>query len=70
MPIKEIIKSLIVRAGWTMTDVVEALNKKYSRNDSVQNLSNKLSRETIKYREAEEIADIIGYQIKWVKKED
>lgn len=51
-----------------MSDIVRALNEKYSRNDTVQNLSNKLTRETIKYREAQEIAEIMGYSIEWVKK--
>jgi hypothetical protein len=52
-----------------MSDLVRALNEKYSRNDSVQNLSNKLSRQTLKYKEAQEIAEIIGYEIRWEKKE-
>lgn len=68
MPIKDDIKSLIVKSGWTMSDLVKALNEKYNRNDSVQNLSGKLSRGTIKYREALEIAEILGYDIQWIKK--
>ncbi|WP_245528255.1 hypothetical protein [Halanaerobium praevalens] len=48
-----------------MTDLVNALNEKYNRDDSVQNLSNKLSRGTIKYKEVKEIADIIGAKIDW-----
>jgi len=67
--IREDIKSIIIKAGWTLTDVVKALNEKYSRNDSVQNLSNKLSRGTLKYREALEIAEVIGYSIEWVKRD-
>ena len=68
MSIKDEIKSLIIKSGWTMSDVVKALNEKHSRDDSVQNLSNKLSRETLKYKEAKEIADIIGYSIEWKQK--
>ncbi|MHB8061186.1 MAG: LLM class flavin-dependent oxidoreductase [Ruminiclostridium sp.] len=68
MPIKDDIKSLIVKSGWTMSDLVKALNEKYNRDDSVQNLSGKLSRGTIKYREALEIAEILGYEIQWIKK--
>ncbi len=67
MGVKEDIKSIIVQSGWTMSDIVKALNEKYSRDDTVQNLSNKLTRGTIKYREALEIAEIIGYSVKWVK---
>ena len=69
MGIREDIKSIIIKAGWTLTDVVRALNEKYSRNDSVQNLSNKLNRGTLKYREALEIAEVIGYSIEWVKRD-
>ena len=65
MNIKQEIKSYLARAGWTMTDLVKALNKKHNRDDSVQNLSNKLSRGTIKYKEVKEIADIIGATINW-----
>lgn len=65
MTIKQEIKSYLARTGWTMTDLIRALNEKYNRNDSVQNLSNKLSRGTIKYREVKEIADIIGAEIVW-----
>lgn len=67
MGVKEDIKSIIVQSGWTMSDIVKALNEKYSRNDTVQNLSNKLTRGTLKYREAQEIAEIIGYSIEWNK---
>lgn len=69
MGFREEIKSIIVKSGWTMSDIVKALNEKYNRQDTVQNLSNKLSRETLKYREALEIADIIGYTIEWNKKD-
>ena len=68
MSIKYDIKATIIRSGWTMTGLVKALNKKYKRNDTIQNLSQKLSRETIKHKEILEIADILGYEIKWVRK--
>ena len=68
MGVREDIKSVIVKSGWTLSDVVKALNEKYSRNDTVQNLSNKLSRGTLKYREALEIAGVIGYSIEWIKR--
>ncbi len=68
MTIKDDIKAIIVKSGWTMSDIVKSLNEKYNRQDSVQNLSAKLSRGTIKYREALEIAEIIGYNIEWIPK--
>jgi hypothetical protein len=68
MEIKNEIKSILAGSGWTMTDVVKELNNKYERNDSVQNLSKKLTKETIRYKEIKEIADVMGYELNWVKK--
>ena len=68
MSAKEQIKIAIIKQNRTLSDVVKALNEKYSRNDTIQNLSGKLSRDTLKYREAEEIAEILGITITW--KED
>ncbi|GAA0082984.1 LLM class flavin-dependent oxidoreductase [Clostridium sp. CTA-6] len=68
MSIKDDIKSYIVKSGWTLTQVQEELNKKNNTNYSVQNLSKKLNNETIKYKELLQIAQIIGYEIKWITK--
>ena len=68
MGLREEIKAKIIKSGWTMSGVVNELNKRHSRNDSLQNLSNKLSRGTLKYTEVLEIADIIGCTIEWVPK--
>ncbi|HCJ57509.1 MAG TPA: phosphoribosylglycinamide formyltransferase [Clostridiaceae bacterium] len=67
MPLKEDIKALIIKSGWTMTQVVNELNKKYNRNTTVQNFSSKLIRGTLKYSEVEEVLTLLGYQIEWVK---
>lgn len=69
MPLKDELKALIIKSGFTMTQVVEELNLKYNRNTSVQNFSSKLKRETLKYTEVEEILTIIGYKISWTKSE-
>lgn len=71
MNIRNEIKSYIVSTGWTITDIVKELNKSKDINNQTtpQNLSNKLSRGTIKYIEILEIANIIGYEIKWIKKD-
>jgi hypothetical protein len=65
MSIRDEIKGKIVQAGWSMSDVVKVLNEKQGRLDTVQNLSNKLTRETLRYKDAQEIAQIIGYTIVW-----
>ena len=67
--IRNEVKSYIAQSGYTLTYIVEQMNK--SRDDqhktTTQNISNKLSRGTIKYSEIKEIADIIGYKIIWTK---
>lgn len=65
MSIKEQIKIGLAKRDKTLTDVVKELNEKYNRNDSVQNLSGKINRNTLKYREAEEIAEILNISIIW-----
>ncbi|MFR1833230.1 MAG: LLM class flavin-dependent oxidoreductase [Lachnospiraceae bacterium] len=65
MALKDDLKALIIKSGWTMTQVVEELNRKYNRNTSVQNFSSKLKRESLKYTEVEEVLEIIGYTITW-----
>lgn len=67
--IRNEIKSYIAKSGWTITDIVKALNEKYNTDTTSQNLSNKLSRGTIKYSEAKQIAEVIGYKIEWLKQE-
>lgn len=65
------IKSYIAKSGWTLTDIIKELNKNRSEAEqtTTQNISNKLTRGTIKYSEIKEIADVIGYDIKWIPKE-
>ncbi len=71
MNIRNEIKSYIASTGWTIADIVKELNKNRDEESQTtpQNLSNKLSRGTIKYSEVHEIAEIIGYDIKWIKKD-
>lgn len=64
--IRNEIKSYIVASGWTIVDIVEKL-KDYEIITTPQALSNKLSRNTIRYSEVKAIANIIGYKIKWEK---
>ncbi len=52
-----------------MTDLVNLLNQKYNRNDSLQNLSKKLSNNTLKYREAEEIAEVLNCDIQIIMRD-
>ena len=65
--IRNQVKSMIALQGWTLTRVVQKINERHPENTktTVQNISNKLSRGTIKYSEILEIAEIIGMDISW-----
>ena len=63
--IRNEIKAQIVRAGYTMQEVVDLLHDEYGWSDSVSNLSGKLQRGSLRYREAVELADVLGYDIYW-----
>ena len=62
------IKSYIVRAGMTMSEVVDYLVDEYGWSSSVPNLSGKLKRGSLRYGEAVELADALGYDVVWRKR--
>ena len=64
------IKSYIVRQGMTMLEVVDLLADEYGWSDSVSNLSNKLQRESLRYTEAVQLADVLGFEIVWQKRQE
>ena len=60
------IKSEIAKSGWTLTDIVKEFNRLHPDSPTTpQNISNKLTRGTLKYAEAKRIAEIIGCHIEW-----
>lgn len=61
------VKAMIASQGWTLTRVVQKMNEQRLEQDktTIQNISNKLTRGTIKYSEILEIAEIIGIDILW-----
>jgi len=66
MAIKNQVKALLATKGITMTELVELLNATYDRADTLANLSKKLNKDTLKYREAEEIANVLDCDIQFV----
>lgn len=64
------IKAYIVRAGFTMQEVCDRLHDDYGWSDSISNLSAKLQRESIRYREVIELADVQGYDLVWQKRKE
>ena len=70
MSIRNEIKAQIVRAGFTMQEMLELLSDEYGWSNSVSNLSAKLQRESIRYKEVVELADVLGYDIVWQKRKE
>ena len=70
MNVRNEIKAQIIRTGMTMQQVVDQLADEYGWSDSVSNLSAKLQRESIRYKEVVELADVLGYDIVWQKRRD
>lgn len=70
MSIRNEIKAQIIRVGFTMQELVDRLAEEYGWSDSVSNLSAKLQRESIRYKEVVELADVLGYNIVWQKRRD
>ena len=62
------IKSIIMREGMTMTELVEKMADQYAWSPSVPNFSGKLQRDSLRYREAVELADALGYELVWQKR--
>ncbi len=64
------IKAQIIRAGFTMQEVCDRLYDDYGWSDSVSNFSNKLARNSLRYREVIELADVLGYDLVWQKRRE
>ena len=70
MNIRNEIKAQIVRAGMTMQQVVDLLSDEYGWSDSASNFSNKLARGSLRYEEAVQLAEVLGYELIWKKRRD
>ena len=64
------IKAQIIRAGFTMQELLDRLHDDYGWSDSVSNFSNKLARNSLRYREAIELADVLGFDLVWQKRKE
>ena len=69
-PIAWEIKSHIMAAGYTQTEAVDACATEFGWSDNDANFSNKLKRQTLRYKEALELAQVLGYEIVWRKRRD
>ncbi len=68
MSVRNEVKSYLMREGVTMQEVLKKLSKQYGWSNSISNLSCKLRRETLRYKEMVELADVLGYEIVWRKR--
>jgi len=68
MGVREDIKTIIVQSSWTITEVAKEMSQITGKNYSRSNISQKLSRKTLKYEEAMLIGQILGYDLKFIKK--
>ena len=65
---KNFIKGQIALNNCTVKEVYRRLVEQHGRTDTFQNFSTKVNRQTLKYDEILQIADVLGYEIKWVEK--
>ncbi|NFG24210.1 LLM class flavin-dependent oxidoreductase [Clostridium botulinum] len=70
MELKDEIKAYIVSSGWSITELNKELNKLNNTEYTVQNLSSKIRKGSLKYSEVLQIAEIIGYEIQWNRTKD
>lgn len=64
--IKNEIRGHMVSKGYTFESLAKLISEKYDRNETAQNISNKLSRGAIKYADVIEIAEALGFKISWL----
>jgi len=65
------IQSHIIAAGYTQKEAVEACAAEFDNwSPSDSNFSNKLDKQTVRYREVLQLAEILGYEIVWQRRRD
>lgn len=66
---KNEIKSILVKENLSMNELNNLMNEHNNKNNTVENLRQKINNETMKYSEILEIAELLGYEVIWKKKE-
>lgn len=67
MSVREHIKTLLVKECMTLTELVKLASKISDKKITVDSISKKLQKETMKFNEAEFLAEVMGYQLKFEK---
>ncbi|HBG49191.1 MAG TPA: phosphoribosylglycinamide formyltransferase [Cyanobacteria bacterium UBA9971] len=65
MPAREEVKYLLLKKKMTIIELAKELTEKTGHKYTRQGISNKLHRGTLRFDEVEEIAKILGYEIKF-----
>lgn len=63
LKLKRKIKSLMAEKGFTLETLSNALNEKYKVNESKNNISNKMTRGSLRFIEVERIVDVLDFEI-------
>ncbi len=67
--LRSLIKDFLKEQNTSIYKLARMLNETYGRSGSDSNLLNKLTRSSFKVTELMDIADLFGYEIKFVKKQ-
>lgn len=67
MDVKNELKSLIAKKGYTLKKVCEIMSQKKHQTIIPNNITNKLRRKTVKFEEIQDILEILGYHIEFIE---
>ena len=65
---RRLVKDFLQENNTSILKLAKLLNEKYGRSASAPNIMNKLSRSSFKVTELMDIAELFGYEVKFVKK--
>ena len=61
--LKRQLRAMMIAQGFTIEKVAEELKERYKTKESKNNLSNKLSRGSLRFIDVQRICNILGYEI-------
>lgn len=67
MSLKNDLKGIIAKQGFTIKQVNDELNRRHDTDYTSQNFSNRLRKESFSYNEVVEILDVVGYRVEWIE---
>ncbi len=68
MDIRNQIKALAALNAMTITSLTKEMSKRTGKNYTYSSITNKLKRESLSLKEAYLIADILGYDLEFIRK--